>query len=107
MTKELQEYIKLQEAKKKTLEREIASKKRSLEIVLDKLSDPEFHLAKELNRGAVKVSKVLGRETTPKTKTVLKKNSGVSGASSEPENVPAPAPAVAPKDEKKSNWLGF
>lgn len=75
MTKELQKYIEFNTRKKNELEREIATKRRSLEIVLSKLSDPQFHLDKELGRGAVKVSKALGVEPMKKPKTVLKKKS--------------------------------
>lgn len=107
MTKEVQAYVQMWTKKKNELEREIASKKRSLELALEKLSDPEFHLNKELKRGAVKVSKVLGLEPVKKTKTVLKKNSGVSGASEKTEVSPAPGQAAAPATEEKKNWLGF
>lgn len=119
MTKEVQAYIKFWEKKKVLLEREIAIKKRSLEQALEKLSEPEFHLNKELKRGAVKVSKALGIEVNKKPKTVLKKKS----ESIEPIEIPTAemdfsggasgqADPVAPIGEKepieeKSSWSFF
>ena len=104
-SKEVLAYIDFWTRKKRDLEGEIARKRRSLELVNEKLSDPEFHLKKELGRGAVKVSKILGHETVQKPKTILKKNSGVSVPSKEEIEVAAP-PAPA-REEKQKTGFGF
>jgi DNA-directed RNA polymerase subunit H (RpoH/RPB5) len=105
---EVQKYIqKLQREEKKVLE-EIAIKERTLSRIRVKLSDPEFHLAKELNRGAVKVSKLMGKEVAQKNKTVLKRNKA------EVEKVEIPTvemelsgPAAAAGEDKKSKGTFF
>lgn len=108
MTKDLQKYIQLQQKQRQKLEEEILIKKRSLELVNQKLSNPELYLSRELQRGAVKVSKALGLEVAHKPKTILKKNVDVKGTDPEPvTEVPAPGAAVEVKKEdpkKKSGW---
>jgi DNA gyrase/topoisomerase IV subunit B len=105
---EVQKYVqKLQREEKKVLE-EIAIKERTLSRIRVKLSDPEFHLAKELNRGAVKVSKLMGKEVAPKNKTVLKRKPAVEEKIEIPTvEMPLPVPAPAAPEKKKSSGSFF
>lgn len=106
MTDKVQQYIKFWSAKAQALREEIATKKRSLELAEAKLADPEKHMAREIGRGAVKVSKALGLETVKKPKVVLKKNVEGKGDVPDPGSKGSGPAAAPPAEEKKSGW-GF
>lgn len=105
MSENVKRYIKSLEIQKSKLTAEVASKKRSLELVEQKLSNPEFYLEREQKRGAIKVKRALGQEVHAKTKTVLKKapeaNQGLEIPTMEMDIAPAPAA----EQKKKSSWL--
>lgn len=105
MNEKIQAYKARLEKQLKAVESAIALKERSKSRIMDKLKDVEDSFSKELKRGAVKVSKIAGVEPDKKTKTSLKKNLGVSGASEKSESVAAPAAPA--KTEKPSSWNPF
>ncbi len=100
---EVQRYVQSLEKQKVRVEGEIALKQRSLSRILEKLADPEYYLAKETKRGAVKVSRVLGKETVaPKPKSILRPKSSVSGDGGA-ANVAGGDNAE--QEKKPSSWL--
>lgn len=108
MTEEVQKYVQNLSRQKRKLEEEIAIKRRSLEIVISKLSDPDFYLNKELKRGAVKVKRVLGHETVQKQKTVLKKKEvEIEKIETPTVEMELPPAAGAAGQEKKKSSFGF
>lgn len=110
MNKDVSGYIKFWSEKKAQLQREIATKKRSLEQAEERLSNPEFHLKRELNRGGVKASKAIGIERVQKPKTVLKKNSVVNERVEIPTvemDLPPAGVAAPASKEEKTSWTFF